>query len=205
VTATARKAPAVDSLAHFVAPSWTQSLDVEMYLERCPADINVRGMYFNGIVRDILSKISTYTPSTSYRAFHYYPLRDFMALVVEAASLLYPMAGAREGIRLVGRNAYRDFADSTIGKVILGAVKNDVSAILSLATKAYGVSMTQAKVGVVERGDHYAILSMSNVYNFLDTYQVGVFEGVFLITATTGEVKIHRTGHSEAQLLLTWS
>jgi uncharacterized protein (TIGR02265 family) len=187
----------------FVTPDTTGPLDVAAALERCPPEATTRGMFLADIV-EALQKKGLPVPATTYHAFGTYPQRDFITVAAAAAKALYPELGEREGLRRLGRLAYPIFADTMIGKVMFGVLGNDVGAVMRVSPGAYEAVLSHGRAELMDSGPRHARVRLSNVATFLDSYQVGVFEGTLLACKVPGTVKVRLESPVTGEFLVEW-
>jgi uncharacterized protein (TIGR02265 family) len=121
--------------------------------------------------------------------FGKYPLRDFMRLAANAATLLYPNKPLAEALRLVGRLAYSGFASTMADRVVLFALGEAIDDVISAAPKAYSVTIPDAVVKVTRLEPRRVVFELRNVYCFVDTYHRGVIEGALIAFGSTPRIE----------------
>jgi uncharacterized protein (TIGR02265 family) len=173
----------------FTLPDWHAPLDAAAQIALTPEKATVKGLYFHDVV-NIASPYGTVEKARPrYLPFLDYPLREFMELLVAAAGIVYPREPIRNGLRRLGRHAYPTLGETLIGRALFGVAGEDFGLILSLASRAYSLSLSPGEVTLAERESGHAILTLREIWNFPDAYQVGVFEGALIATGLRGEVR----------------
>jgi uncharacterized protein (TIGR02265 family) len=127
-----------------------------------------------------------------------------MELLVTAAGVMYPREPIRNGLRRLGRLAYPTLAGTLIGKAIFGVAGRNFGTILSLASRAYNVSLKPGEVTLAERGAGRGVMLLRQLWNFPDSYQVGVFEGALIAVGMRGEVKVRVLSPCDVDFEVTW-
>jgi uncharacterized protein (TIGR02265 family) len=127
-----------------------------------------------------------------------------MELLVAAAGILYPREPMRNGLRRLGRLAYPTLAQTLIGRALFGVAGGDFGVILSLASRAYSISVKPGEVTLAEREGRHAVVRLRDLWNIPDSYQVGVFEGALIATGLRGEVKVRVLSPCDVDFEVTW-
>lgn len=188
----------------FLQPADEAPFDAEAYIRATPSENTVRGMFFNSYIAELERRGVALPEERSYISFKLYSLRDWMRFVVPAAKSLWPELPLRGAIRRAGRFAYPTFADSIIGRVTFGVLGKDLRSILRIAGKGYTHSLDPGAAEIRELGTNHAWLILHDVFSYIDTYHVGVFEGVLQVCEREGEVFCRRHSYGEAELFITW-
>ncbi|MEW5849349.1 MAG: DUF2378 family protein [Myxococcota bacterium] len=191
-------------LPGFTRLDWSAPLDINAALTVVPPDVTVRGMFPQGVVDECVKAGRPLPGGRRYVGFKGYPVTEFMELCVEASALLFPTAPPRERLRRLGQLAYPTLLQSMVGKAIFGMVGGKLEAVMKLASKGYEVSLSRGTATAVEVQDGSARLHFRDIYNFLDTYQVGVVEGAMSACGRTGEVFYRSISPSEGEMLAQW-
>ncbi len=184
---------------------WTAPLDLEAYLAHCPAEAKVKGMIVNGVLKR-LQKMGKQPPPNvgTYLTFKDYPLRDHMRITVDVAKAAFPHQHLRESLRLLGHGTFGDVKETLIGKVVFAAWDNPQS-VFKLSAKAYEIVGSTAKVKIVESGPRFVHQHIVNAFGFLDSFQVGVTEGVPMSFGMKPTVQVKRVSLSEAHVYTEWA
>lgn len=188
----------------FVAPDFTAPLDTAAMIAACPNEAQTKGMFFNGVI-DLVRTKSKELAQRRYTGFRDYPVREFMQVCVDAGRALAPDASPREQLRRIGQLGYPTLAESVVGRVLFAAAGRSPQKIYKLAAQGYSVSIKPTKVEVVGVREASAHIRLERVYNFLDCYHVGVFEGVLVVCNKRGTVHIKRDGTTDGEFLCTWT
>lgn len=188
----------------FLEPSWTASLDTAGAIQALPAQTTLSGMFFVAVVSAArMANVTLPSAQARYVPFRFYPLREFAKLLIEAAPALYPDEPIREALRKMGRAAPHNLLSSTVGKVVLGPAQG-IHAILDTISQTYPINLRPSKGEVIERGDRFAIVRLSEVYYFLDCHHVGIMEGVLRYAGERGSVRIRPMGPGAMDYLVAW-
>jgi len=186
-------------------PPWASQLDAEAYIRAIPKAATMTGMFIDsaaGLARQNGHVVSS--ARARYTAFQPYPLKEHCQVLLEVARLLYPKAPLRESLRKLGRGAPHVLLQSTVGRVVLGAAEGPVATIEAMC-KSYEMHMRPAKLEVERAGPKAAIIHLSDVYNFLDSHNVGVFEGVMRHAKLEGTVRLRTYSRISADFFCEWA
>ncbi len=185
-------------------PPWEQALDPEAWLSRIPKDATLTGMFLEAVVG--AARQRGHEPKNArrkYTTFQRYPLAEHCALLVEVAQNAMPTFSTREALRRLGRGATGTLVQSLIGRVVLGTAEGTLDMLHALA-KSYVLHMRPGSVEVVVLDTGRAVVRLADIYNFLDSHNVGVFEGFFRHAKVTGRVRIASYSPTEADFLCEW-
>lgn len=191
----------------FDLPDWQAPLDTAAQLAGAPEHGTTKGLFFQDIVNTCTAaRVALSVPGARarYVPFIDYPLREYIELLVSAAELLHPREPLRNGLRRLGRLAYPTLVGTLIGRAIFGVAGRDFGVVLSLASRAYSVSIKPGDATLVERGDGRAVVALRNIWSFPDAYQVGVFEGALIALGLRGEVKTRVLSPCNVDFEVTW-
>jgi uncharacterized protein (TIGR02265 family) len=189
------------SLARFVEPPWDAELDSAREIECAPPSAQISGMFIAPLVA--ADAKASRGARARIIAFSFYSLREHMQRLVQVVQNDYPELALRQGLRKLGRGAPGTFISSTLGKVMLGSADGVNQAVDAMA-RAYEVNMKPGQVRAAAAGPSRMIVSLEEIYSFIDSHHVGVFEGVMKYAGVRGRVRIWRTGAASAELLLEW-
>jgi uncharacterized protein (TIGR02265 family) len=173
------------------------AIDLDASLALLPPGAAVKGIFFNDVIRrariaiseDALAAASG-VKARRYVAFFDYPYVDWMRIAVAAAQALSPDATPALGLRELGRHAYDAFLDTQIGRVLLGVFDLDAGAVLRRGPKAYALVLNFGEITAQFVSDKVARYRFRGFPGFLETYQVGVLEGVLVHCKVEGRVLI---------------
>lgn len=188
----------------YTIPDMTAPFHVDAYLQACPADATIKGMFLNDLLAHVAQAGGGALTDKRYVAFKDYPMREYVELAPRAAARAYPDAPVREGLRRIGRSAYPTLAETMIGRVIFGVLGKDLEAIMKVAARGYAVSQSPGTAEVLDVGPGRARVRLTNLYTFVDSFQLGVFEGAILACGRTGEVRAKVESIATAEILATW-
>ena len=188
----------------FVEPPWRAPLDTAAVLRSIPASATIAGMYAATIADDAKALGKSLTlPRDRYLPFGFYPLQEYVKLLIEACALLYPTRPTRFGLRSMGRAAPAALLRSTLGRVVLGSV-HGVHEVIESVIKTYPINVRPSHAAIVERSDRQAVVHLRDVHFFLDCHHVGVLEGTLRHAGVAGQVRIAALSPTEAYLLCSW-
>ena len=90
------------------------------------------------------------------------------------------------------------------GAIVQSASITGTLEMLHALAKSYVLHMRPASVEVVPLDAGRAVVRLAEIYNFLDSHNVGVFEGLFRHARVTGRVRIASYSPTEADFLCEW-
>jgi uncharacterized protein (TIGR02265 family) len=163
-------------------------LDIAERLRAVPRQATVKGMFFDGPIAEAFRRSGDRPGQASYVAFKDYPLTEHIQVLVACAMAGYPDVPVREGLRRLGRDAFRTFLGSLAGKVLFTVAGRDFDAALGLVARSYAIAGPVGTAAVVERTPKAAVIHLKDIYNLPDCYHVGIFEAAMEYFAKDGEV-----------------
>lgn len=184
----------------FHRPDWSAPLDVAERLRGVPREATVKGMFFDGPINESFRRSGVRPGSPSYLAFKDYPLTEHIQVLVACAMAGYPDLPIREGLRKLGRDAFRTFLDSLAGRVLFSVAGRSFDAGLGLVARSYGIAGPVGTATVIERTADAAVVHMKDIYNLPDCYHVGVFEAAMDHFGRDGEVLIRIRSPSDVDV-----
>lgn len=190
--------------APYAAPDWGAPLDLDAHLRLAPSDGRVKGMFFRRILDDVRKQTGRSLRKESYFPFSDYRLTDWLVLLHDAARAAHPDQPVREGLRRLGRGMYPTFVDSTIGKVVFSIAPNDVMRALPLYPRIWSVISNHGTAEVDELVNGRVVIRQRNVWDFVDSFQLGSLEGGMLFFGVAAEVRIRQLSPCDADFELTW-
>ncbi len=125
-----------------------------------------------------------------YFAFRDYSLVDSLRLAVAVAAHVYPRLPSGEGLRRLGQGAVDVVMRSQIGRAVFGLLPQDLEPILLRGPKAYKLLLGVGDVTVEKVSESLYRFHARNLPAFLETYQVGVIEGVLRHCGAQGRVLV---------------
>lgn len=188
----------------FGAPQWDAPFDVAREIADVPEDATVRGMFFDFVVEHVHEVTRTRIDTTTRLAFGRYPMRDYLALLVEGAEMLHPRVGTREALRRVGHHVFEEFCETMIGRAIFSVAGRNMDRIIALAPKAYDVSYAPTIVQTHMVGPSAARVSMTPMFVFPDTFHVGVWEGAGRFCGVTTVVRVQKSRADFVEYDVRW-
>ena len=183
----------------------TDKAELEDWISETPSEATVTGMYVETLLSMLKRRGAALPTDKRYFSFKDYPLRELMGLMVNAVEVLYPDISPREGMIALGRLAFPTLTSTTIGKVIFSVAGNSWVRALNLVTKAYEVSIRPGTASVTELTETSARVELREIWNFGDSYQVGVFEGAMKHFGVRGSVQAVRVDRRcDVDLIMHW-
>ena len=181
----------------FHEPDFEGEVDLEAQVALLPSDATCKGMF----CLDILQQASRVTtegevfrlaqlPERRYVAFRDYPLAENMRLTVAAARALYPRYPLGEGLRRVGQTMFDAVLATHIGRALFGILGRDVEPILLTGPKAFKVMLNLGKVTAEKTSFRTFTFHAKGFPAFLETFQIGVLEGVLRHCGERGRIRI---------------
>jgi uncharacterized protein (TIGR02265 family) len=189
----------------FAAPALTAPLDLAAHLALAPKHGTVKGMFFRKILGDVRTDSGKRLRERSYLPFSDYPLSEWLTLLYEAAQCAYPHEPVRAGLRRLGRSMYPTFVDSMIGKVVLSVAGNNVTRALALYPKIWSVISNHGSATVDELTEGRAVIRLRNVWDFLDSFQLGSLEGGMGFFGVAAKVGVARISPCDADFEIVWT
>jgi len=193
-----------ERLARFRTPSNTLPLVREAEIAKIPQAATISGMFLMPMAAEaerLGRPLASARPR--YTRFNFYPLREHVQLMFEAAEAFMPQLPTRQAIRKLGRGAAPALLQSMLGKVVLASAVSPLDALEAMA-KAYGINLRPGQVNVVEHGDGFAILELREIHYLIDSNHVGAMEGLLRPLGLKPEVRVHELAPGHAELLVTW-
>ena len=186
----------------FVAPDFSEPLDLEPLLGACTDAHRIKGLFFDAAQKSA-TRLGLSAPMGRYTSFKEYPSAEYVRVVggwVTAANLARP---PRELLRSIGQDALSAFRSTIVGKVILAAAGNELRGLLTASGRAYSVSIKPGTL-VPRVGERQAELELRDIPTFADSFHVGVFEGVLAEYETRGTIRVRRHSPVSVDLLIEW-
>lgn len=177
-------------------------------IARAPHDGRVKGWLMQSIVDNARRHGVDVAGDRKYLGFKDYPVREYLELLAEAAVRVRPGRPAEETLRTLGQGVFPSFAESLFGKVILvglGKGHDGAKTGLRLITQVYKRTSNHAVARFSKPSDNEAIIELSNVWSFPDSYHVGIFEGAAQGFQGRVTVEIRSRSLSEAVLYFLWN
>ncbi|GAC1360761.1 MAG: hypothetical protein NVSMB47_13250 [Polyangiales bacterium] len=180
-------------------------IDLEKAVAAVPPGATIKGVFLGALLGEAKRRNLVLAGARDrYVPFQSYPLVEHMRLLVEGARKFFPDATTRVGLRKLGRAAHTAFLESTVGRVIWAGAQ-DMHGAIGALVKGYPVMTSSTRVLVTELAPEHAIVRLEHVPCFLDSHQVGVFEGFFRALGVRGHVLVRLESHHAADFRLEWA
>lgn len=189
----------------FSGPPSSDPREFESRIQTTPANATVKGMYIESFLRTFDQRNLPRPSHKRYVTFKDYSLRDYMRMLLDACPVLYPECSIREALKRQGRLVYPTLLDSTVGKVIFAIAGRNWQMALPLASRGWEISLNPGSAKLLDVTPTSAVLALRDVYNFADSYQVGIMEGAmetFLVEGTV--VPRPQTRVCDVDLMMKW-
>lgn len=189
----------------FVVPDLEQPLIVDDYIQRVPPYATIKGMFLTNLlgIADRASTALSQRP-TPYFAFRDYPLVEQVRLIPEIAASLFSDVPLRRGILQLGRLVCPAFAGSLPGRVLFSAVGTDLSMLIRVGSKAYTIASNVGRLEILERAERSARVSMRDMFDYVDCYQVGILEGALMMLGHQPTIRLRLESSTSAEIQLNW-
>jgi uncharacterized protein (TIGR02265 family) len=182
-----------------------EKAELEAWISETPLEATVKGMYLDSLLSMLKRRGAEPATARRYLSFKDYPLHELMRLMLDAVGVLYPDTSPHEGMIALGRLAFPTLLSTTVGKVIFSIAGNSWVRALNLVTKAYEVSIRPGTASVEDLTETSARVELRQIWNFGDSYQVGVFEGAMAHFRVNGSVRAVRVGRRcDVDLSMQW-
>lgn len=196
--------PVIRAASPYVLGDFKAPLDLEARRAKLPSGGTVKGMFFRTVLADAKRRAHVELRDHPYHAFRDYRLSDWIDLLVEAAAVTYPGAPPREGLRRLGRDMYPTFVDSMLGKVIFAVAGGDLHRALALYPKIWSVISNHGTGVVKDISVGRCVIELRNVWDFVDSFQLGSLEGGMAFFGRRAEVRIRVLSDCDADYEITW-
>ena len=113
-----------------------------------------------------------------------------MRLAVAAARVLYPRYSVGEGLRRLGQTTFDAVLGTHIGRALFGVLGRDLDRILLMGPRAFKLMLNVGQVHAEKTAPRTFTFRAAGLPAFLETYQVGVLEGVLRHCGEHGRVRI---------------
>jgi uncharacterized protein (TIGR02265 family) len=196
-------------VTRFHPPDFGAPVNVEAHAALMPPGAKCKGMFFIDLLKLAATLRSpaelaaaARIPDRRYVAFRDYPLEDNLRLCAAVAAIVYPKLPLGEALRRVGRRAFDVVLDSHIGRTVFGVFGADLDLLLLQGPKAYRLLVGVGDVSCEKLSPREYLLRARDMPLFLETYQIGVIEGVLGHCGRTGEMLVEMDGLASSTLLL---
>lgn len=188
----------------FVEPPWGAPVDVEGTLREIPPTATLAGMFLAPIAQEARRRGGSLPSARErYLPFGFYPVTEHVRLLVEASELLFPGKSLRIALRMFGRATPQAMLASTLGRVTLGTAGGVHEAIAAMV-QTYPINLKPSHAEIIASDHHSVVIRLAEVWFFLDSNHVGIFEGTMRFAGVKGQVRVCKRSASEADFLCTW-
>jgi len=169
-----------------------------------PEASTTKGLFFNRL-QELARKRGVPFPDDHYVGLLDYSSREYCGLLVDIASALYPEETLREALRRVGHTAFPTLRSGLVGRAVFAVFGKNPRPPFRLMARGWQMSTSHVRAREVERGPSHAIIEVVDCYAFLDSYVVGIFEGVLLDRELQPEVTLEFHGPSSCMYHCAWT
>jgi uncharacterized protein (TIGR02265 family) len=166
-------------------PNLDAPVDLRAHLALLPPSAATKGMF----VADLLGAASRHLTAFEVRAlagvpdrrifpFSNYPMAEYMKIQIVVAGALHRDAPLGEGLRRLGQRAFATLLDSQVGRTLFGLLDRDFERLMALVGRAHDLTLNFGALGVEKSGPGRYLVRARDLPVFLETYQVGVIEGM---------------------------
>ncbi len=167
------------------APRFDAPVDLDGHLRRVPSGATIKGMFFlelqrvaekSGVWRQVL--LTAGVAERRYYNFRDYPMVDNLRITLAVATHVHPDRSHGEGIRLLGQGALDIVLGSQLGRAVFGPFDRDMDPLFLRGPKAFKLLLGIGDVTSEKISPRVYRFHARNFPAFLETYQVGVIEGI---------------------------
>ena len=188
----------------FADPTFVGDLDVETRLARAPVDGMVKGMFFEAIAEEASARAGQRVGRPRYVAFRGYPLAEWLEFLPEAAQKAYPALHPREGMRRFGHNAFSVFDGCMAGRVVMSMAGRNLVASVALTSRIFQVIGSHGTLTATTNVPGRAVIGLRDVWDYIDAWYVGIFEGALKAFGTSGEVRVRMQDAANGDIELVY-
>lgn len=188
----------------FHIPHVEGSLDLAERIPLLPDHAAVKGMFLQTMANAAEERSGVRPGRSNYIPFRDYPARDLLELCAESASLAYPDAPPREGVRRLGQLMFPTFRESHVGAVMM-SFASELDESLLLVPRVYQTFRAGSSAEVLDVAKGRAVIGLRGVWAFPDVHELGVFEGVLQYFEKSGRVLVRVLSMCDVDLLLEWT
>ncbi len=182
-------------------PDFKAPVDVDGHLALLPPDATCKGIFFLELVRlgstvtspSELFRLAGF-PERRYVVFRDYPLAENLRLTVAVALAVFPKMPLGEALRRIGQTAFDTVSTSLVGKTLFGVFGRDLEPLLFTGPRAYKLFLSVGEVLVEKAGPRTFRFHARALPGFIETYQVGVVEGLLRHCGVRGRLRVALEG-----------
>lgn len=186
-------------------------VDVAAHVRATPPGATCKGVLFAGIIEQARRARPGFDPAREagvearrYLPFLNYPYADLLRLIPAAARAIFPTVSAVEAVRQLGRGVFVDFRTTRSGRVLLGLMVDDLAEVLMSAARAYSTTVTAGRFETERLGRRRVCMRFDDYPGYIETYDVGVFEGTIAYFREQGVVRATRSGPRSGTIEAEW-
>jgi uncharacterized protein (TIGR02265 family) len=188
----------------FKEPDFEAPIDVAARIARVPESATIRGLFFCDLVEQARKRNVQLAFRPRYLHFQNYPMREWVALLAEAAARFYPNVPLGEALRRMGRGVYLAFSNTLAGRVLFSTVGSDFATLIVLAAKAWHLADPKCTFRIAQRQENSMLIELRNNWSFPDTYNVGIFEGAAEAFGVKGIMRTHVFSDNDLDVFVAW-
>jgi len=188
----------------FQKPVFSAPVDVERSVRALTPAATAKGLYFRALLQEAQSFghfLEGYGP---YRDFKDYPVAEACRLLEEVGQRLYPDETLRQALRRLGWVIFPTLLSTMAGRVVFGALGNDMTAVVANAYRGFEVSIADGQCEVLRAEQGQGHLRVSGFHLFPDCFLVGVFEGAFAYYDIEVEIYLRSAGPFDCEYITFW-
>jgi uncharacterized protein (TIGR02265 family) len=87
---------------------------------------------------------------------------------------------------------------------MFGVLGHDLGAVLKLVPRGYAAVVSHATAELIDSTPRQMTIRLNNAQTFLDSYQVGVFEGAIVACRERGEVFVRLDSSTTGDFHIVW-
>jgi serine/threonine-protein kinase len=190
-------------------PDFEAPIDLEGHLALLPEGATCKGMFFNDLFKHAEAARSAAeiaaaagVPERRYVAFRDYSMADNMRISLVVAAAVYPRLPPGEGLRRIGWTAFDTVLGTQIGRTLFGIFGGDVEALFLNWPKAFKILLSFGEIRSHKVGPRAFVFEARNFPAFIETYQVGVLQGVLRHCKERARIRIAMADLGNARIEL---
>lgn len=188
----------------YAPPNLTAPLDLRAHLALAPPHGKVKGMFFRRVLGEVRFVTGRNLTAHRYHPFADYPLAEWLRLLHDAAIATWPRETVRTGMRRLGRSMYSTFVESMVGKVVFSVAQGNLMRALPLYPKIWSVVSNHGRAEVDELRAGRAVIRLRNVWDFVESFELGALEGGIDCFGVQADVKVAVLSECDADYEVTW-
>jgi uncharacterized protein (TIGR02265 family) len=185
----------------FSYPSFEHELDERAEIDGIPRDATVKGLYFQSLIGH--GREHGFESQQRHVGLMDYSNREYTELIFEIAPVVHPGVPQREAVRLLGRHAFPALKQSLWGRAVFGALSGDLVRLFGLVSKGWEMSQSHVQARLVASDAGRAHIELARC-SLLDTYVVGIFEGIILAAGQQPFIGLRKRGPRDGELECLW-